>query len=783
MNKTVLLLSFLLFSKISFSKDGTGGQSFDLLNCSINLSIRNLPAKTISGYTELTLLAGSNSLSKAEFDLLKLHCDSVFVTGSKSTFLQNDSILSVNLPSGIHLNDTFKVRIFYHGQTVTDKEFGGFYFNGNYAYNLGVAFHYLPHNFGRAWFPCIDNFIERSTYDFHITTDSGYMAVCNGLSSSSTNNADGSMTWHWRLSQQIPSYLACVAVAPYSLIRSVYHGKSRDFEIIIASYAGDTNNVKLSFANLNRAMQLFENDYLPYAFDRAGYVIVPFSAGGAMEHASCITYPSVLIDGKLTYETTMAHELSHHWWGDLVTCRTASDMWLNEGWAVFNEALFEEAIYGKDKYTLNIAANLIEALRWAHVKDGDFRAVTNIPDNYTYGTHVYQKGSLMVHALRTYMGDSSFFIACKAYLTKFAFKDVSTYDLRDEFQKHTSVDLIRFFNEWIFEKGYVDVVIRKFQPAVGSASLQLSEATRATDKSYSGLPLRISFYDNHNTKQLKDILFNGHDTNVTFTFSGGFTPAFAIINENHELPLARTYSLQNIKGTGLKQFTDALFSITVTTNSDSALILAEHHWTRPDWDALKIPGLKICDSRYWRIDGNIPVNFKATAFLNYDGSQPSTYTSGWLDSSWITNNEDSIVLLYRQDEQTNWQIHTDNTKQAGTSNTDKIGRFWINSLQKGEYTFAIYDALRAGISESAQFMEELKIYPNPNKNKLHAALNFRHDKGLFNIYDMNGKLISQTAVSAVEKEFEVDTSSLMAGTYFIIFEDAVHRMKSKFVIE
>src|SRR5690606_2565466 len=129
--------------------------------------------------------------------------------------------------------------------------------------------------------------------------------------------------YHWHLPQSIPSYLACVAVAPYSVVTYPHQGIAEEFPVELHAKASDTTSLKSAFVHLGDAIEAFENSYGAYSWGKVGYTLVPFNAG-AMEHATNIAYPIYAASG-LSQEALMAHELGHMWWGDLVTCETAGD--------------------------------------------------------------------------------------------------------------------------------------------------------------------------------------------------------------------------------------------------------------------------------------------------------------------------------------------------------------------------------------------------------------------------------------------------------------------------
>ncbi len=164
-----------------------------------------------------------------------------------------------------------------------------------------------------------------------------------------------------------------------------------------------------------------------------------------MEHATNIAYPSFAVDGTLVFEDLMAHEFGHHWWGDLVTCETADDMWLNEGWASYSENLFMEAVYGREAYLDAVIFNQIEVMQYAHIQDGAHYPVSGVPFDVTYGRHVYNKGADVAHTLRGYMGDEAFFRCIREYLDAFAFQTANSEQFRDFLGECSGFDLDDFF--------------------------------------------------------------------------------------------------------------------------------------------------------------------------------------------------------------------------------------------------------------------------------------------------------------------------------------------------
>ncbi len=751
--KSLLFAAFFIFLNLNISAQRI--DSIDVLHYNLNLKFQNFSAKKMSGVAYLTCQSKFFGLNRFLLDLQKLKVDSILLNYKSVSFSTSDSTILVQTETTLNANDTFNLQVYYAGSPVTDPRWGGFFFSGNYAYNMGVGMGSSPPNFGRCWFPCLDNFVDRATYEFHITTDSGFMAVCSGLQWPATNNPDGSITWNWHLSQSIPTYIANVAISKYVLINSSYVGLQRNIPITLAVNPADSAKAISSFVRLANAMKCFEDKFGPYLFDRVGFVGVPFNSG-AMEHACNISYPLYAVDGASTYETLMAHELSHHWWGNLVTTRTASDMWLNEGWASYCEALFLECVYGINDYNTKIESELFDALRNAAVRDQGYKSVSGVPLAQTYGTHVYTKGGLMVHNLRLLMGDANFFAACKSYLNLYKFKDVSSNDLKNEFQKFTSTDLTSFFNSFIFDKGHLDAQFSSALATDGKFLVRGNIMSRYKSNFSDKLVLHCGVYAKDGTKKVYPYTVSAPKSAGPIEFAipniDTNKVAFVVLNENSGMALGSISEQKWLKTNGVNNFSKVQFTATVLANGDSSLLHVQHHYARPWIAENQLPKNVIVSSeRYWEIKGILTNEFKATAFFNYDGTLNTR-----LDNELITFSEDSLVLLYRPSSMDAFEIESDLTFQTGPSKTDKVGRFWVNNLKKGEYVFGYKDA-SAGINPEININNTLLVFPNPSvTGKFNVTLPILDKTARLEVYSNNGSLILTKNVKRNLSSLEID---------------------------
>ncbi len=752
------------------SANNSRSDSIDILNYSIHLNITNFTSKVISGKCVIQFHPKLNGIAKLDLDLLKLTVDSVTQHDTLLSTAYNDTLLKINLLALLGTSDTDSVTVYYHGIPQQDATgWGGFYFTPAYAYNLGVGFGADPHNYGRVWFPCFDNFVERSSFEFAITTAAGKKAACNGYLKNHIVNANTTETWFWQLHESIPTYLASVAIASYKTVHQNFSGINGPVPVELHAVALDTANVKNSFVHLVDAFNTYEQEFGAYSWNKVGYSFVPFT-GGAMEHATNVTYPRAFATGSLVYESIMAHEFSHHWWGNLVTCKTAEDMWINEGMASYSEDLFTEAVYGRANYLTDVRSNLSEILHFAHHKEGGYRAISGVPHEYTYGDHVYLKGRAVGHSLRGYMGDSLFFTGVKSFLNNRKFTDVSSYDMRDELEAASGLNLHAFFDNWVFAPGYphfsIDSVALSPQFPNYESRVAIKQKLCGAPTFFTDVPLEISFWDSTWTAHHRKVYLNGEDS--IFVFSLAFAPLFTAVNFNQKLTDAISSESKILKTTGISNFPNAFMSITVQAISDSALLRIEHNWTAPDSLKDISKAYILSPNRYWKVDGILPSGFLASGKLNYDGRTISYAGTSYLDNGLITGKEDSLVLLYRSGTNADWEEYSSYTKTMGNVN-DKTGSITIDSMKLGEYVLALKNGSTGTPVTEVAAKKDYRIYPNPAGNKLNIELMLHSNNNSdIDIYDSNLRLYENYRVEGSQTNLTISSMDWPNGIYFVI---------------
>ncbi len=749
----------------------------DVLNYQINLDMTDMGNQQISGNCVVTFTPKINGVTTLQLDLQQLNIDSIISQNTSLVFTHNDTLIDITLPATLNITDTSSVTVYYYGSPQMDPSgFGGFYFSSGYAFNLGVGFQDNPHNYGRMWFPCFDNFVERSSYEFNIITGAGKKAHCNGELISETVIVGDTISRKWVMNEEIPSYLACIAVADYETVHQNYSGILSNIPVELVGVAADTTNMKNSFINLNGALNAYEGGYGPYLWNKIGFSLVPFSSG-AMEHATNVAYPRAVANGSLTYETLMAHEFSHHWWGDLVTCETAEDMWINEGMAVYSEHLFLEKVYNYATALTEIKTNNKEVVQFAHLDESGFRAISGIPHQYTYGDHTYKKGALVAHNMRAYLGDSLFFVGLKSITNNYKFKHINASQFRDELTSSTGIDMTNFFNDWVFSPGFshfdIDSVDVTPNGPNFDVAVHIKQKLRGATNFHTGTPLEITFYDNNWNKHVDTIVASGLTSISNLTIP--FNPTVYILNEGNKLNQARTDNQLVIKNTTSigNQALSLVANITITSINDSALLQLEHHWVAPDTIKNNPLNYRISESRYWSIDGILPTTFIGTLRFNFDGRS----SSGYLDLDLVPINGDSLILLYRESPKSDWTEYPYYTKTTISSSL-AFGWVILDSIMLGEYTFA-NSATAIGINEEKTGIENFKIYPNPTDDYLWIKNIKSTENTAFNIYDLTGKLI---LTDKLIDRTKINTQNWTSGTYIVsILKDGKPIYNNKFI--
>jgi aminopeptidase N len=760
MRRFLLLAISLLASYAALQAQGPEARSYHLR---LNIEPR---LKTLRGSCELVVGSATPFNDSLVLDLLGLKADSVRVNGDSGTFNLRDGKLRIPLRIDGQ-SDADTLQIWYGGSPQTDATWGGFYFSGNYAWNMGVAFTSNPHPFGRCWFPCFDRFDDKAFYRFDITCDSALSAICNGNLQQVIDTGGGKRTFRWVMNEPMPTYLASVAIAPYTRINGTLSGMQGGIPYRLAAEPKDTANLRKSFANLQQAFTAFEEAYGKHRFGQVGFNTVPFNAG-AMEHTGNIAYPLYAVNGTLAQETLMAHELSHHWWGNNVTCKRPEDMWLNEGWASYSEKLFTEKVYGTKAYFDAMKGHHADVLRLAHAQDDIPLPVSGIGHEHTYGTHVYKKGASMVHTLRWWMGDKNWRDACTKLQDSFAYGNISTDTMQSLFTRYSFFSLQPFFSQWVKMGGFPGLKIARMQKRVKDgrhyATVLLVQQSRFNYHTYTDFPVWIRW-----------IAADGRAITTLHTVRQAvqeiespalaFEPVYAELDPNDKLSLARTHTLLRIMDSSIS-LPYEYASVNCRGAADTVIIDVDHQWVGAGTNSGNTDRARPSHYRHWIVGGNWPGKAAVDLTFEYDGRKSAASRTGYLDHSMIPGTEDSLVLLYRANHFQAWRRVWEAEFNKG-NRFDKAGTVLVRNAIPGEYVLANSDPLMSGVS-ALPMPIHLRSFPNPAGKRVTMTWDIAEgcQKELV-IYDQRGREVGREQVSAGKQSHQLNLESLPPGMYVV----------------
>jgi aminopeptidase N len=388
-----------------------------------------------------------DSLSIVEIDLYdNMQVDSVKSSGQVLGFTRSNNVLSATLSATVNIDELFIVRIFYSG-TPQSVGWGSFGFDTHGVNNDPIIWSLSEPDAARTWWPCNDDPSDKAdSVDIHLTVSDDLVASSQGTLESEIDNGDGTKTFHWKERYPITTYLVSVAISNYETISDLYVSPSGDSMPVIHYVYPESYDDALEDFNVTvPMMEAFVEIFGEYPFLQEKYAHSEFPWGGAMEHQTNCTYGTGLITGNHWYDMFVAHELAHQWWGDMITCETWEDIWLNEGFASYGEALWAEHLGGFDEYR----AYMIDLDRY--YTGGNFSGPLYDPTQL-FGSTVYNKGAWALHMLRHVLGDSTFFQALWDYGhdPDLVFGTATTAELQDVLETSSSVDLDWFFQEWVY---------------------------------------------------------------------------------------------------------------------------------------------------------------------------------------------------------------------------------------------------------------------------------------------------------------------------------------------
>jgi aminopeptidase N len=475
--------------------------SFDVRQYRVDLSLP-MTDKSYSAHAFISFASRVPSLAVCSLDFVSLVCDSVKRTGITQAFDTTAGRLLVSLSPPVAQGESSVVEVFFRRlATAADR---GYYFAAPPTVTYAYCMTCTPPEDARYWMPCYDaprDKPERGVC-LNLTVPDTFQTCANGLCDSVTSGA-GTRTWWWRHSYPIATYLIVFSASRYASWSDTAVSVTGDtVPLLYFMWPGDSAVSRTTFYNVPDMATYYSDTALfgPYPFEKYGMVpgYYAFPWGGMENQTLTMIHTQWLRQGD---NTGMAHELSHSWWGDMVTCVDFRDVWLNEGFGTYSECLYLGHAGGHATFLSAMRARASSAIS----QDRSRRfAIFDPPpaDIYNYGT-IYCKGAWVEHMLRFVEGDTAFgqpgvfFRALRAYGDSFRYGTASTEDYRRINEQVTGLDLGWFFDEWVYQAGIPRYALHwAGEPAGDSwrvvATLTQNNGSNAPAVFHMPLPVRLN---------------------------------------------------------------------------------------------------------------------------------------------------------------------------------------------------------------------------------------------------------------------------------------------------
>ena len=382
------------------------------------------------------------------------------------------------------------------------------------------------------WFPTIDKPDQKTTQEISMTVPAKYVTLSNGLLVNQKKNADGTRTDDWKMDLPNAPYLFFMGVGDYAIVKDSYKNipvnyyVEKEYAPVAKKIFGETPGMIGFFSKIL--------DY-PYAWPKYDQIVGREYVSGAMENTTATLHQDgayqnarQLVDGN-AWEDDISHELFHHWFGDLVTCESWSNLTLNESFANYSEYLWREYRHGKDAADeLNYDDMQGYLLSGSEDKDLVRFYYKNREDMFDAVS--YNKGGRILNMLRNYVGDAAFFKALNEYLNLYKFKSAEAQELRLAFEDVTGQDMNWFWNQWYYGSGQPTLDIN-YDYSNGKERVIVNQ-TQNTGKIFK-LPIAIDVYsEGANKKRYKVWLENPADT---FYFASAQKPTLVNVDADKVL--------------------------------------------------------------------------------------------------------------------------------------------------------------------------------------------------------------------------------------------------------
>nr|WKN36326.1 M1 family metallopeptidase [Tunicatimonas sp. TK19036] len=492
--------------------------SIDIQHYSFQITIHDY-TNAIEGETDILVKFTEGGQSSATLKLVGkdssgqhgMVVDNVLYNDNDIEFQHLDHLLKLKLPNLTTANQLGSFKIRYHGipedgLIIGENKYGDrTFFGDNWP------------NRARYWLPTNDHPSDKATCEFIITSPSHYEVIANGTKREESflpPNAGGKYLYkktHWATRKPIPTKVMVFGAARFAI---QYLPADAPIEIQNWLYPEDRDIGFLQFTPTADIISYYENILGPYPYEKLANIQSKTQYGG-MENASAIFYNERAITNQPSIESLIAHEIAHQWFGNAVTEKQWSDVWLSEGFSTYLTHLYFEHTYGKDSLEARLQTDKNRIFAY-HLKSPTSTVVDKNETNLfqLLNANSYQKGAWVLHMLRNEVGDNIFFSILQKYYDKYHHQNASTEDFISLASSISGQNLTSFFEQWLSRPDYP--MIKGTWKYSGMGKKVTLDIAQTQDGDPFKVPLQIKILYNKNSKP-EIHTFNLHDRKQTFS--------------------------------------------------------------------------------------------------------------------------------------------------------------------------------------------------------------------------------------------------------------------------
>jgi aminopeptidase N len=429
---------------------------YDVTHYTIDVAIN--PTDTIIvGSVTVRITPISETLDLIEIDA----DDALTISGVRRTagdtleWVRSTGLVTINFPADISPGDTVDVEIIYSGKPAHSAD-PGLFFSSAAGYPLIYSLS-EPWS-AKAWWPCKDYPDDKALFDLYFSVPTPLFAASNGKYlgySDETRWESAYRRYHWREDYPMTTYLASVTAAYYVRIDDYFvYAPGDTMAVTHYVYPSLEEKARTDFDITVPALTFFSQTFGLYPFINEKYGVALCPIGGGMEHQTLTSYGFSFVRGNHAFDWIYVHELSHMWFGDMITCKNWAHIWLNEGFASYCEALWFEHLSGSSKLRSYMESKDVPS-SWSGpvLRDPD-----NASSDYYFNNVVYNKAAWVLHMLRHVVGDSTFFDVLRDYCAdpRYRFSAAETGDFEAICEARYDSSLSWFFDEWLTRTDRLD---------------------------------------------------------------------------------------------------------------------------------------------------------------------------------------------------------------------------------------------------------------------------------------------------------------------------------------